>query len=164
MSRSRPSEARSRKTTSIAWRIDDPGWRGVELPVLRKAARTALAEAGQTGALTVLLTSDDRLRELNEKFRGKPKPTNVLSFPAASAESGYLGDIAVAFGVAEGEAEAAGKALSGHAAHLVVHGILHLLGYDHEFARDARIMESLEVAILKRVGVGDPYAGALAAE
>jgi probable rRNA maturation factor len=123
-----------------------------------------LSEAGRTGALTVLLTSDDRLLALNEKFRGKPKPTNVLSFPAVSAESGYLGDIALAFGVAAREAGTGRKALTDHAAHLVVHGILHLLGYDHEVTRDARIMEGLEVVILKRLGIGDPYAAVLAAE
>jgi probable rRNA maturation factor len=126
--------------------------------MLRRAARLALLAAKRTGALTVLLTTDEQLCALNAKFRKKAKPTNVLSFPSSSPSEGYLGDIALAFGVAEHEAAASKKGLSEHAAHLVIHGVLHLLGYDHESAREARAMEGLEVTILKEMGIGDPYA------
>jgi probable rRNA maturation factor len=88
-------------------------------------------------------------------FRGKDKPTNVLSFPAA--EPGYLGDVAIAYGVMAGQARAEGKKPADHATHLAVHGTLHLLGYDHVRDKDARIMEALEVEILARLGIADPY-------
>ena len=103
------------------------------------------------------MASDAKLRALNRDFRGKDKPTNVLSFPAAANAEGYRGDIAIAYGVTAREAKAAGKSFADHAAHLVVHGVLHLAGYDHERARDAKIMEPLEVKILAGLGIADPY-------
>jgi len=141
--------------------IDDPGWRkprGLSAR-LRRAAEAALPACGFKGksTLTVLLTSDARLKELNRDFRGKNKPTNVLSFPAAENAEGYRGDVALAYGVTLKEAEAAGKSFADHACHLVVHGVLHLAGYDHEKNRDAQVMEPLEVKILKRLGIADPY-------
>lgn len=138
--------------------VEDPSWRGLGrgfAAALRRAARLALAEAGREGGLTLLLAGDDRLAALNARFRGKPKPTNVLSFPAADGP--YLGDVAIAYGVAAREAEAAGKTLTDHALHLAVHGVLHLLGYDHETTRDARVMEPLEIAILAKLGIDNPY-------
>ena len=98
---------------------------------------------------------DRKLRALNHEFRGKEKPTNVLSFPGLG---GYAGDIALAYGVTRKEAKAAGKSLAAHATHLVVHGVLHLAGHDHEKPKEARAMESLEVKILGRLGIDDPYA------
>ena len=141
--------------------IDDPGGRkprGLSAR-LRRAAEAALPVCGFKGksGLTVLLTSDARLKELNRDFRGKNKPTNVLSFPAAENAEGYRGDVALAYGVTLKEAEAAGKTFADHACHLVVHGVLHLAGYDHEKNRDAQVMEPLEVKILKRLGIADPY-------
>ena len=141
--------------------IDDPGWRkprGLSAR-LRRAAEAALPVCGFKGksGLTVLLTSDARLKELNRDFRGKNKPTNVLSFPAAENAEGYRGDVALAYGVTLKEAEAAGRTFADHASHLVVHGVLHLAGYDHEKNRDAQVMEPLEVKILKRLGIADPY-------
>jgi probable rRNA maturation factor len=82
----------------------------------------------------------------------------VLSFP--SDEKDYRGDIALAYGVTSAEAKAAQKTFADHAAHLVVHGVLHLAGYDHERLKDAKIMEPLEVKILKRLGIADPYTAA----
>jgi len=145
----------------IIFLVEDARWkkpRGLAAR-LKRAAGEALAQAGvkgQTG-LTVLLSNDARLRALNRNFRAKDKPTNVLSFPAAENEEGYLGDIAIAHGVTAREAKAAGKQFGDHAAHLVVHGVLHLAGYDHEVSRDAKKMESLEVKILARLGIADPY-------
>jgi probable rRNA maturation factor len=146
---------------AITLLVDDPGWRrsrGLDAR-LRRAAGAALRAAGLTGknSLTVLLSSDRKLKELNRDFRGRDKPTNVLSFPASANGQGYAGDIAIAYGVTRREAEAAGKRFADHASHLVVHGVLHLAGYDHEKTRDAEIMEPLEVKILKRLGIENPY-------
>ncbi len=112
----------------------------------------------------MLLTTDQRLCALNALHRGKPRPTNVLAFPAGRDTAGYLGDIAIAYGVAADEAAASGMLLEDHAVHLVVHGVLHLVGYDHRTAREARRMEGLEVDILHEMGVADPYGRASAAE
>jgi len=141
--------------------VEDPGWRktrGLKTRLLR-AAEAALRAGGFKGKsrLTVLLSSDKKLKALNRDFRGRDKPTNVLSFPAARNKDGYRGDIAIAYGVSRKEAETSGKRFCDHASHLVVHGVLHLAGYDHEKPRDAQIMEPLETRILKRLGIGDPY-------
>jgi probable rRNA maturation factor len=92
---------------------------------------------------------------LNRQFRGKDKPTNVLSFP--SGDSGYLGDVAIALGVVEREARAQGKSVPAHAAHLAAHGILHLKGYDHVTASACAIMERAETLILVKLGLPPPY-------
>jgi probable rRNA maturation factor len=144
-------------------------WRsaGVDLAVLRRAANLALLRAPgarKRGTLTILLTDDGQLRELNGKFRGKAVPTNVLSFPSAPGTDDYLGDVAIAYGVSAREARLVGQPLSQYAAHLAVHGVLHLLGYDHETPREARVMEPLETAILGEMGIPDPYAHPLTAE
>jgi len=137
--------------------IAEKKWRKPGLSArLKRAASLALAEERKAGAsLTVLLADDARLRHLNKTFRGRNKPTNVLSFPVG--KDGYLGDIALAYGVTLEEARAAKKRFADHAAHLVVHGVLHLIGYDHETAREARVMEPLEAKILKKLGISDPY-------
>jgi probable rRNA maturation factor len=143
--------------------IEEPRWRKADprLPArLRRATFAALARAAEPRlckGLTILLTNDTKLQSLNAGFRGKNVPTNVLSFPAAAGDS-YLGDVAIAYGVAAAEAMSTGKTLGDHATHLVVHGVLHLLGYDHQKAREARTMEALEVEILAVLGVADPYA------
>jgi probable rRNA maturation factor len=160
----RSDAAGANKQVRATFKIEEAKWRMADVALLRRAARLALLGAERSGGLTVLLAGDETLRRLNEKFRGKPTSTNVLSFPAQALDDGYLGDVAVAFEVAVREAAAAQKDLSDHAAHLVVHGVLHLLGYDHQSARDARIMEGLEVSILKQMGIGDPYALPMAAE
>src|ERR1700761_2726059 len=120
----------------IIFLVNDPKWkkaRGLQ-PKLKRAAVEALAHCRfkGKGALTVMLGSDAQLRALNRDFRGLDKPTNVLSFPAAPNRDKYRGDIAIAYGVAAKEAKAEGKTLSDHVAHLVVHGVLHLAGHDHE--------------------------------
>ena len=110
------------------------------------------------GSLVVLLTDDATLRELNARFLGKDKPTNVLSFPAPNNPEGSLGDIALAYGVCAREADEQGKTLAQHLSHLTVHGVLHLLGYDHIDDGEAEAMEALERAVLEALGVPDPYA------
>ena len=146
--------------------IDDPHWRKVRgLPAyLRRAVELALkrAKAGKSSALTILLASDARLKELNRDFRGKNKPTNVLSFPTDTEGDAYPGDIALGYGVTAGEARSKTVRIADHAAHLAVHGTLHLLGFDHETGRDAKVMESLETKILAELGIADPYAQGVA--
>jgi probable rRNA maturation factor len=145
---------------AITLLVEDAGWRrtrGLNAR-LRRAAGAALKSAGLSGSLTLLLSSDEKLKALNRDFRGRDKPTNVLSFPAAENPDGYRGDIAIAYGVTSREAKDAGKRLADHASHLVVHGVLHLAGYDHERMRDAKLMEPLEAKILKRLGIANPYA------
>jgi probable rRNA maturation factor len=149
-------------TFAIHFEIDEPRWkqrRGLKAR-LEEAARLALRGKARRGALTILLTGDARLKTLNRDFRGKNKPTNVLSFPAAPNEDGYLGDVALAFGVTEAEALKAGKRFADHAVHLVIHGVLHLLGFDHVTDAQAKKMEPLETRLLARLGIDDPYAEA----
>ena len=147
--------------------VEEPAWKksGVSQARLKAAARLALERVGgATGTeLTLLLTDDSRQRALNAQFRNKDKSTNVLSFPAKDG-AGYLGDIAIALGVSTREATECGVSMEAHTLHLVVHGVLHLLGYDHVRAREARVMESLETAILKELGIADPYARVAHAE
>lgn len=144
---------------SLTLEIDGLRWRKVRglSARLKRAVAAALkaAEADKTSSLTLLLTGDKRVKMLNRDFRGLDKPTNVLSFP--SGEDGYLGDIAIAYGVTAKEAKATGKTLADHTVHLAVHGVLHLLGYDHVTPRQAKVMEPLEVAILTSLGIADPY-------
>ena len=141
----------------------------------RSAATAAIAESAfpqlgqgeRTVELSVRLASDDEVLSLNAEWRGKDKPTNVLSFPMAEeeeldagAEQGpglMLGDIILARGVCAAEAADKGVPLEDHAAHLMVHGMLHLLGYDHIDDDEAADMEAREVRALARLGIGDPY-------
>ena len=143
--------------------------------LVRKAAEAAvaesafpqLAESGRAVELSVRLTSDEDVRALNAHWRGKDKPTNVLSFPMSEQyeleqadEDGpelMLGDIVLARGVCEREAAEKEIPFERHASHLLVHGTLHLLGYDHGDDRDAADMESREVRALARLGIDDPY-------
>jgi len=146
---------------SIDVETGDARWRS-DLPdvdrVVERAGEAALA-GRSGGGVAVLLTSDEAVRELNLRFRGKGSPTNVLSFPAAPNVDEHLGDLALAFGVCAREAREQNKSLADHVSHLIVHGALHLLGYDHEDDAEAEKMESLERDILAGLGVADPYAG-----
>jgi probable rRNA maturation factor len=148
--------------------IDSPLWTAqpdAEAIVHRaiKAAAAAVDTGSARGAeLAILLTDDSAIRVLNRDWRGFDKPTNVLSFPAAQSggDDGapHLGDIVIAYETTAREADAEGKTLADHLAHLTIHGFLHLLGYDHESGREADAMERLESAILARLGVPDPHA------
>lgn len=144
------------KSPDITVIIEDARWSKARALVKRAAlAAYARASAERAKPFTILLTTDKKLRALNADFRAKDEPTNVLSFP--SDDSDYLGDIAIAYGVTAREAKTEGKSFADHAAHLAVHGVLHLLGFDHERPRDAKLMEPLEIEILAKLKISNPY-------
>jgi probable rRNA maturation factor len=138
-----------------------------------RAARAALDAASgapggfsEGGELSLALSDDAELQILNKAYRGKDGPTNVLSFHGDTDTHGgpvQLGDVVLAYGVCAREAEAQGKSLADHMSHLVVHGVLHLLGHDHEAEAEAARMEALEVRVLAGLGIADPYAAETAA-
>ncbi len=147
--------------------VESDEWRDFE-DVERLAEVAIDAAIAQSGAkipagaeLSILLCDDAFIQDLNRKWRGIDKPTNVLSFPAGGAPSApMLGDIVIAYGTAAGEAREEEKPLRDHVVHLLVHGFLHLIGYDHLVAAEAEDMEALERAILADLGIDDPYRGA----
>ncbi len=161
--------------------IEDSRWDGSGIAALaEEAAAAALRHLGldpDHWEIALLACDDARIAVLNADFRGRAAPTNVLSWPSADRAAPRpgqrpappdpagpdLGDIALAWETCAGEAEAAARPLADHLRHLVVHAVLHLLGYDHEDDADATLMERSEVAILATMGVPDPYlpAGAL---
>lgn len=158
--------------------IEDPAWAVLDLAELAgRAADATLTRLGldpEVCEIALLACDDSRIAVLNADFRGKPTPTNVLSWPAeelaAEAPGGApdlpepdftgeiaLGDIAIAYGTCAREAAEQGKPMADHCTHLIVHGVLHLLGYDHIEDADATLMEALEVEILGSMGLDDPY-------
>lgn len=158
--------------------VEGGDWSGVDVQALAaRAVAAALAEVAVDAArveLCVLFTDDAAVARLNARFRGKPTPTNVLSWPAFDLRPSApgqppptpplaplgltpLGDVALAAETVAQEAQERNLALDAHAAHLVVHGVMHLLGYDHENDADAMVMQELERAALGRLGIGDPY-------
>lgn len=153
-------------TLAVDIAISAPGWKAaVHDPeeILRRAADAAWRAAGEgAGELSILLSDDEEVRGLNRDYRGKDRPTNVLSFPAEDAggpgRPRLLGDVVLSLGTLRREAASQSKPLEDHLCHLAVHGILHLLGYDHESETQAEAMEALETEILDSLGIADPYA------
>lgn len=162
--------------TEIIVDIADEAWLSRVPDAEELCARVAAVTLGAAAALvdlpaerlevSLLLTRDSQVRELNRDYRGQDKPTNVLSFAALDADSPIppdgpilLGDVIIARETTEREAGDEGKSLAHHLSHLVVHGVLHLLGYDHMEDDEAEEMESLERSILATLGVPDPYQG-----
>ena len=158
--------------------VEDDRWDPVDLDTLAQTAVLATLKAHNLDAeqteITILACDDARIAMLNADFRRKPAPTNVLSWPSeerGAARAGdkphnpkpgldgmiELGDIAISFDTCKNEATAAGKAFEAHVTHLIIHGVLHLLGYDHIRDPDATLMERLEVEILGKLGHDDPY-------
>ena len=136
--------------------IEDPAWVDALSDAAVKARQAAeLAAGGATGDIVVLLTNDAALKDLNSRFLGKDRPTNVLAFPDVATDR--LGDVALAFGVCQAEARSQGKPLDHHLSHLVVHGVLHLMGYDHLADDDAAAMEDRERRLLAEMDIPDPY-------
>ena len=152
--------------------VEAPGWKRLAGDAdIAAAARLAFVRGRrQPGKsplphsnVAIALSSDAKVRKLNHQFRGFDKPTNVLSFPAGPTGSGsgpsHLGDIVLARETVEREAGDLGIEVAAHTMHLVIHGILHLLGYDHDSTGSADRMEALETACLAELGIADPYAG-----
>jgi probable rRNA maturation factor len=154
--------------------VEDPRWGAVGIEALaERAVRAALAAVGRDPdqhEIGLLACDDAKMAELNGQFRGKAEPTNVLSWPAFPGEvpeppglpgegPTFVGDIALGYETCAREAEAAGIPLADHAAHLVVHGVLHLLGHDHAADDEAEVMEEIETKVLASMGVANPYSG-----
>lgn len=148
--------------------VEAGAWPGEEalLALARRAVDAVFAETGQVAPeeteLSLLFTDDAHIRVLNRDWRAKDRPTNVLSFPAFAVTPGdpvppMLGDVALAFETVRSEAELEDKPFDHHLMHLIVHGVLHLLGHDHEEDGEAEAMEALERAILARLAIPDPY-------
>lgn len=154
--------------------IQDPAWEELSgmAALALSAAETTLRMAvlprkceGRCLELSLVLANDDLIRVLNHEYRGKDSPTNVLSFAALDEETMpeiedgplSLGDVILAYQTIEREAAEQDKFIQDHAAHMIVHGVLHLLGYDHEEDNEANVMESTEIRILEKLGIQNPY-------
>jgi len=148
-----------KRTDSIIILTHEARWKG-QGPTVRQAAEAVfLNRKIRKASVTIVLADDAEVKRLNKTYRGKNKPTNVLSFPDGTIVDGMhqLGDVILAYETVKAEAAAQGKLFKAHVSHLVIHGILHLLGYDHEIEEEADIMEAFEIQILKRMGVANPY-------
>ena len=158
-----PMAADTPHELGIDLRIEDDGWLdGYSEEQLFEMATTALAAAvahTRGGQVDLLLTHDDEMQTLNRDWRDKDKPTDVLSFPSddLAFETGFLGDIALGRGVFLADCRVLGRKFEAHFAHLLIHGYLHLLGFDHIDDEEAEEMESLETKILAELGYSDPY-------
>lgn len=140
--------------------IEDDSWAALgDLEALCRKALDAAAQVAPVGEgnLALLLADDAALHQLNLDFRGKDKPTDVLSFPSLPMDRPFLGDIAVAWGVSAADARLQGKAPEDHLVHLLIHGYLHLLGFDHETDDEAAEMEALEIKALASLDIANPY-------
>ncbi len=149
-------------------RVENDGWTAIDCIALADKCFAALEMIvpDVNWPVSILFTGDAAVKELNEHFRGKNKPTNVLSFPTGDviwSDYDYLGDIALAFETCSREADEKGISLGDHTVHLIVHGMLHLTGCDHETDIEASAMEQREINILQRLGVPNPYGQAEAA-
>ncbi|MFK0297730.1 rRNA maturation RNase YbeY [Brevundimonas sp. NPDC090276] len=138
--------------------VEDAAWMAALPDAEDLVLRAATATLGTVeGDVVLLLTDDAGVQDLNQRFRDKDRPTNVLSFPAAESAFPHLGDVVLGYAYCAAEAQTQGKSLSDHLSHLVVHGVLHLLGRDHEDDAEAEEMEAEEREILASLGVADPY-------
>lgn len=143
---------------SIAVTVEAEAWHAAVTDpegLSRRVVGRVLTLEAMAGEVSVLLADDARLQALNRDWRAVDRPTNVLSFPSGDAP--FLGDLALALETARAEAAAEGKPLDHHLSHLLVHGTLHLLGYDHEEDAAAEAMESRETELLAALGIADPY-------
>ena len=141
-------------------RVAEPKW-AKSLPDLEAICQQALnagaAQMTAKGEVAVLLTNNAEIQVLNRDWRAKDKPTDVLSFPADPMDEPFLGDIAIAIGVTQEDANTRNIGLDQHLSHLLIHGLLHLLGHDHKDDTEAAEMEALEIAALASLGWPDPY-------
>ncbi len=142
-------------TVNAAWRKAVPGLAALTRAAAGAAHAAAVADGAEplTGETAIAFARDADIRPLNAQFRGRDKATNVLSFPGIQGG----GDVILALETVAQEAEIQGKSMADHTTHLIVHGILHLMGYDHMAGREAKRMERLERTILAGLGIADPY-------
>jgi probable rRNA maturation factor len=156
---------RPRVAPAIDIVLESPLWkaqRGVRTVLQRAISEAAAVAATSGGELAIVLTDDSAIRALNRDWRGKDQPTNVLSFPAPARPGPaggvrLMGDIVIAYETVEREARAEERPFRHHLAHLAVHGFLHLVGHDHAAEAEADAMEALEIAVLARLDVPNPY-------
>ena len=148
-------------------RIEDSRWSAVDAVAVSDIVLTAIAASGSAPAhnaeCDILFAGDSTLQDLNLRFRQKDRPTNVLAFPSGEvAEPGtacFLGGVALSFDRCDAESKERGISVTDHTTHLTLHGMLHLLGYDHEVEDEREEMERVEVNILAGLGIADPYEG-----
>jgi probable rRNA maturation factor len=165
----RPRARRPRVRPAVDIVLESPLWRaqrGVRTVLQRAIGEAAAMAATSGGELAIVLTDDSAIRALNRDWRGKDQPTNVLSFPAPAPSGSrpgpagavrLMGDIVIAYETVEREARAEQRPFRHHLAHLAVHGFLHLVGHDHAAEAEADAMEALEIAVLARLDVPNPY-------
>ena len=142
---------------NIAIQVIDSRWKAPLKPytkTITQACEAAIAKSAKATDLTVVLADNAFIQDLNTTYRGKPKPTNILSF---TGEGSHLGDMVLAFEIVAEEAREQQKSFRNHVVHLLVHGMLHLQGADHETKAEAEQMEAKEIKILKKLGVANPY-------
>ena len=148
---------------NISIEIEAGDWSSiVDLEAITRTAITAALDPKDTRSIDVLYTDDNGIQVINQQWRNKNQPTNVLSFPAAAqpvpdGEVAHLGDIVLGWETILREAKETGKPLDQHITHLIIHGTLHLLGHDHAHEAEADLMEALEIRILAGLGIGSPY-------
>jgi probable rRNA maturation factor len=165
----RPPAGRPQMAPAIDVIVESPLWkaqRGFKAVLQRAIGEAAAMAATSGGELAIVLTDDSAIRALNRDWRGKDKPTNVLSFPAPAPSRTLpgkpggvrlIGDIVIAYETVEHEARADQRPFRHHLAHLAVHGFLHLVGHDHAAEAEADAMEALEIAVLARLDIPNPY-------
>lgn len=146
----------------IAILVEDARWKALHGTVKQAAEAVLASKRLKRVALNVALADDHAVQALNRDYRGKDKPTNVLSFPNGEVEEGVrqLGDVILSYDTLVREATAQKKPIKHHVTHLVIHGVLHLLGYDHEADAEAEAMEAFEIKLLARMGIANPYESA----
>jgi probable rRNA maturation factor len=155
---------------TVCLRDEEPQWQSLKFDIAgccERALDASFEAAGKQGGgeVSILLSSDSVIAQLNQRYRGVEGPTNVLSFPTLLSEINYgsaaprlLGDIVLSFETVVSEAETANITTEAHLAHMLVHGTLHLLGFDHKLRDEARVMETLEIQSLETLGIDNPYA------
>lgn len=148
---------------NVTAEVEAGDWRSiVDLEQLVNRASNAALPTSEKRSIHIVFTDDAEMRGLNSEWRGIDKPTNVLSFPSADqpvpkGEVAHLGDLVLAWETVSTEATTQGKSIADHLSHLIVHGLLHLLGFDHETETEGDAMEARETEILASLGIADPY-------
>lgn len=144
--------------------VDEDMWESFNIDEMAKSAVNLIescSEIGNDKEISIIFTNNTMVQELNNTYRNKNKPTNVLSFAFNDdgSDNVMLGEIFLAYNIIENEAIEQGKTFNNHCMHIIIHGILHLLGYDHEIEPDAEEMEKIEIELLHKINIENPYKG-----